>query len=750
MARQNNFLLGNGERLTERVSVPSGGGPKNPPYTFSTARSEISRRLSVASAQLSAIPEAACPRDQVVAVVTLHPRYIAKSDSPTGLLNAAGLRTVGSRSRMVEPRGWGISKHPEGAVATTALFVAGQKRSFSRWADRLPHWTETETGADQLTRIEDIAAFQAQDKMRSIPGDRTEVWLEVVLHNEHDPSIVRAFEVYAHSVDAEPLMNRRRDVGGLTFVPVHAPVSRVEQLAQFSFLRVVRGMPSLRPLEPLITRGSSGFPVSLPPGGPLDSSLRAAVFDGGLPAGVDLSRWVRTVEPSDIGKPVRAYQQHGLAVTSALLFGPLSRHVALGSPYCSVDHIRVLDERSGANGEDLEILDVLDRIITTLDANPRHYHLVNISIGPDLPVTDDEVTAWTAALDERLARPDCLTTVAVGNTGHLDAAAGLNRVQPPADAVNILSVGACDSEGIDWQRASYSCVGPGRCPGIVKPDGIAFGGSDSEPFYVPGDDASSATAIKGTSFAAPFVLRSAAGVRSYLGTGLIPLAIRALLIHRARGDGRRMGEVGWGRFETELEPLVTCDDDEVIVLFQGQLPVHEHLRAPVPVPDGDLVGMITVAATLLIAPETDPEHPAAYTRCGLEVSFRPHAGKYRRSRDGKKSAHPVTKSFFSRANLYGASEYELRGEGFKWEPCLRGSTRFRADSLYKPVFDVYCHSREAAEVAQAPAPIPYALVVGVRAPAVADLYNRVVRTYANVLIPLRPVIQIPIRTTEQA
>jgi len=168
------------------------------------------------------------------------------------------------------------------------------------------------------------------------------------------------------------------------------------------------------------------------------------------------------------------------------------------------------------------------------------------------------------------------------------------------------------------------------------------------------------------------------------------------------------------------------------------------------VPNGSLAGLLTMTATLVIAPETDPEHPAAYTRCGLEVFFRPHAKKYRRYRDGKQSAQPITKPFFSRANLYSAGEYERRSEGYKWEPCLRGSKRIRASSLDSPVLDIYCHSREGAEAAKDPKPIPYALVVGMKAPRIPDLYNRVVRTYANVLIPLRPVIRIPIRAADSA
>lgn len=748
MARENNFLLGNGDRLTEPVTVPSGGGDKNPPYTFASARSRISGKLAVAQSQLASLPEAACPRGEVVAVVTLHPRYLAKSDFPTDLLSAVGLRSVGSRSRAITPENWGISKHPETAVATTDLFVAGSKSAFQTWAGRLPRWTSQTPGASQLVRIEDVAAFQAQDKIRAVPMDRDEAWLEVVIHNGHDSSVIEAFEAYARSMGAEPLMNRRRDAGGLTFIPVRFSTDRIEHLAQFSFLRIVRGMPSLRPLQPSIMRQVSGFQAVLPSGDSLDANIRIAVFDGGIPGNSDLTRWVQQVDPPGIGNPVPAYQAHGLAVTSALLFGPLLPQTTADRPYCIVDHIRVLDERSGADETDLEILDVLDRILTVLDADQNRYQYANISLGPDLATTDDEVTAWTASLDERFAQEDFLVTVAVGNNGHLDHVAGLNRVQPPGDGVNVLSVGASTSPGSTWQRAPYSCIGPGRCPGVVKPDGLAFGGSATEPFYAlaPGD-VMSTIGYQGTSFASPLVLRSAVGVRAYLGDRVTPLVIRALLIHRAQDAGYDRTEVGWGRFETDVESLVTCEDDEVLVLFQGKLPLNEHLRAQVPVPDGELAGMVTITATLVIAPQTDPEHPAAYTRSGLEVAFRPNDKSYHHYADGKVSKHPRTWPFFSQANMHGAGEYVLRGEGHKWEPCLRCSRRLRASSLSKPCFDIYYHSREAAVAASDAQPIPYALIVSMKAPRVLDLYNRVVRTYANILVPLRPVIRIPVQVT---
>jgi hypothetical protein len=87
---------------------------------------------------------------------------------------------------------------------------------------------------------------------------------------------------------------------------------------------------------------------------------------------------------------------------------------------------------------------------------------------------------WTSTLEEILAAGETLCTIAVGNDGHLPAQ--LNRIQPPADLVNGLSVGAATSLSEDWERCSYSCIGPGRSPGFVKPDGVAFGGNEDEPF----------------------------------------------------------------------------------------------------------------------------------------------------------------------------------------------------------------------------------------------------------------------------
>ena len=746
MAREHNFLLGQGERLISKVQVPKAGGEKNIPYDLSTAKTRIAQRLEQVTAQITQLPEDACPRGEVVAVLTLHPRFLSKSDYPSDLLSAVGLRSVGSRSRTITPETWGTERHGDHAV-TEEIFVAGAKTALDRWAKSVKRWTQNTRGATSLSHIEDFSAFEAKSKLRGIP-EGNGVLLEVVLHNSGVDAIVLDFIKYAKAHGAEPLIARRRDVQGLTFLPVRVNPKHAEDIARFSFVRVARGMPTLRPFRPSILRGSQGFDVRLPKDAPVDGASRAVIFDGGLPVAAEkaLSPWVTLVQPAGLGPSKPAFEEHGLGVTTAFLFGPLAAGQAPATPLCAVDHVRVLDSNTG-NANDPDYFDVLDRIVGHLDKNPDLYSYVNISLGPSLAVDDEEVTLWTAALDKRFAHGKVVATVAAGNDGELDEAAGLNRIQPPADGVNVLSVGAADRLDGGWRRAAYSCVGPGRSPGVVKPDGLAFGGSDHEPFGVLTSQLRGGQ-IQGTSFAAPFALRSAASIGAQLGTRLGPLAIRALLIHRAHTeDHHELKHVGWGRFESDPLKLVTCDDDETLVVFQGELPVAEHLRAPIPINNVALQGDVLLAASLVISPEVDPEHPGTYTRSGLEVAFRPHSAKFAKPKDGRKRAkHAKTRSFFSPANLYGQSESVLREDSHKWEPCLHHEERIRSSSLAEPCFDIYYHHRESGMKVADPQPIAYAFVVSLKAPGVKDLYNRVVRAYANQLVPLRPQVRIQVRT----
>jgi hypothetical protein len=744
MARSNNFLLGLGEKLTGNVDVPTGGGPKNAPYSFERAVERVVKRLETANSIFSAFEKDATPNGEVVATITLHPRYVSKSDYPHDLLSARGLRTIGSRSSLVTPEQWGIKQHPEAAY-TEQLFVAGNRKDFERWQKDMPSASASARWADELPQVEDLAAFVSTDKLKGFEDnfDRNGL-LEIVLHNGGRQEIIEQFLDYLAKLGMKAEVHYRRDIRGLTFIPVRTNFSRAEQIARFTYVRVARPMPVLRTFQPTVLRSSVGPRRPLPKQDSVDPTVAAVIFDGGLSdvAQTALSRWVRYVEPQNIGSPVDEFTDHGLSVTSAFLFGSIEPTQGPTQPVCNVDHVRVLDNASGAQGEYM-YLDALERIITHLENNP-HYEFANFSLGPDLPASDNDVTEWTAALDQYLVAGKTLATVAVGNTGEKDPTHGNNRIQPPSDGVNVLSVGACTSQNATWTRALYSSIGPGRSPGYVKPDGLSFGGILTEPFISLGPNLE-LFQDGGTSLAAPNTLRSAAAIKAHLGTSLSPLAIRGLMIHRADDAGQPRAEVGWGRFEPDFQNLMTCDDDESLTVYQGSLPVGMHLRALVPMPDKALKGKVTLTATLLIAPEVDPDHPGAYTRSGLEVSFRPHEDTFTEYPDGTRSAHPKSKSFFSAKNLYGPIEAQARAAHYKWEPCVKYSQRMNASSLKSPCFDIYYHHRQSGQAATLPQPVNYALIISLKAPKVPDLYNQTVRSYANILVALRPQIQITVR-----
>jgi hypothetical protein len=736
-----NFLLGKGERLVEPVIGVRGGAPKSHPYTFSEARERIGPMLGRIVRGIDQLPDAACPNDRAVATVTLNPEYIAKSYFPDKLFESLGLEPVGSRPRRITPEKRSNGREPEEAI-TTELFVMGTRDAFRTWRSALPNWREDAASARELPSIEQVAAPSTRDKIKGRLPKNGETVFEVVLHADTGAGasgIVPLFQDYLGKIGIDQRLGRRFSAGGLCFVELEAPADLADDIATFTPVRALRQMPALRMLRP--TFRSSRVPmenIALPTKGPIDPHLRVAIFDGGVPKGHPIGKWVKAIEPPGIGKTIPDFQKHGVGVTSAFLFGHIDPANPLPRPYANVDHYRVLDTAPGQNRHELyEVLGRIDRVLVD-----KNYHLINFSIGPRLPIEDDDVHAWTAVIDDRLSHGSTLATIAVGNDGDSSAKDGLNRIQVPADCVNALAVGSCDNPDEPWQRCTYSSVGPGRSPGVVKPDFVEFGGCLQRPFIVVSETAASALeATEGTSFSAPSVLRLAAGVRAHFGESLSMLAIRALLIHTAETGDYPCEDVGRGRVARSVHDIVLCDDDTVRVVYQGKIAPTRYIRAPIPMPSGTLPGKVTITATLCYPTGVDPHHPGNYTRAGLEPTFRPHDQK----RKEPKQAHPDTKSFFGKTQG-GLMEDELRRDAWKWENCLHTSVNFMGKTLRNSVLDIHYNSRLGGRNFAPKEELPYALVVSVQAKHLGDLYDMIVRKYARQLEALRPVVEIPITT----
>ncbi|WP_205625580.1 S8 family peptidase [Actinomadura atramentaria] len=689
---------------------------------------------------MQTLPALARPDNQSVGVVTMHPQALAKSYHPQTVLDRVGLRQVGSRPSSIRPEKWKRQNEPT-TTATTDLFVAGKVESFEYWARLLA------AGGGQLPaqiqRIEMVRSLSIDDRLRDIPTDLPQpepLVLEVVLHVSDSPRedfVLSGFENFVNTLGVLADFDRRIYAGGLCFIPVEILSDRVRQLAEFSFLRVARPISGLRDISP-IERAvpQPSLPESpLPSEGPVDPDLRIAIFDGGLDKSTPLSRWARSFDGQGVGSTTPGLTAHGSAVTSAALFGTLDPGEPAPTPYASIDHYRVVDKKS--EDDPYELYDVLKRIEAVL--RERRYEFISLSIGPALPIENDEVHPWTALLDDLLSDGHTFASVAVGNNGK-NLPVEEARILVPSDSVNALSVGSADTVKDGWARADYSAIGPGRQPGRIKPDVLSFGGTQREPFIVyDAYDAPLIAAICGTSFATPAAVRIAAGLRAHFGGRLSSLALKSLLIHSAQRSDHDPSEVGWGRIPTDLQDIVVCDGDTIRVLYQGELPPSQYLRAPVPLPDEQLTGIVEIKATFCYATPVDPQDPSSYTRSGLDVTFRPHALRFTNDR----SPDPAPKPFFRRTKF--DTEEMLRQDGQKWETTLHATKKLRGSSLHIPVFDIHHNARLAGGATQTAETMKYALVVTVRSVKTSDLYEKVATQYAGRLEALQPLVEVPIR-----
>ncbi len=736
MSTRRNYLIGRGELLAAPVDAPKiNPSGKVHPYTVQEARRRLAPELARAVERLKRNSDFA-PNDSHVLKFTLHPSYVAKSYFPASFFRQFGLERVGSRDRTLTPEKHVVKGWEEKTFATSELYVAGPRRDLQRLSQLL---SSTKALPDSLLAIrefEEIEYFSPEEKVRGLEPDSSE--FELVLHL---PSLAIAPDNQAEFLRlAERVgIDVRPDLGfvvrGLWFLPATGSADGVRELARYSTLRVARPMPSLSVAPVIRSVLPTSSAVQLPRSGAvLDNNLRVAVLDGGLPAAHPLAPWVDSyVEMNPSATAVDAFTEHGLAVTSALLFGPLNSTVRTPTPPAKVSVFRILDSET-ANEAPFELYRTLGHIEEVLLSGSFDY--VNLSLGPALPIEDDDVHAWTALLDDLLGDGTTLMTVAVGNNGEQDRASGNARVQVPGDAINALSVGAYARGSGVPARAPYSAVGPGRSPGRVKPDILAFGGDVAKPFTVVGTGSGMQLIdTEGTSFAAPFALHQGTSIRATLGAGLSPLAIRALLVHSASAGTHPIDEVGWGLIPESLDDIIVAGPGVARVVYQGEVRPGKYVRAQIPTPAAGLRGVVEIAATFCFASPVDVQSPDVYTRAGLEVRFRPDLNKFKPG-----AATPSSRPFFTSASY--ADESTRRAAEGKWETVLSATDTFRGSTLVDPAFDIHYLARDGGGASRETNPLKYALVITIRAAKTPDLHDSILAAYPDLLVPIEPRIEI--------
>lgn len=713
-----NLLLGNGHVLAHSIDRPSvGGGTKPTHYTIEQARQRLRPGLESILEAVERLPEIAKPRGEGTGVFTVHPAFQAKWHLPGDLFRRAGLRAVGSKPAWVKPEIDLRKDAPAGMQPTAELYISGTYQAFAELLKMLMSERTGKGVKREFCKLEEIRFLAPKERLVRLDGEDEEVPIEIVLHGSgSDATLLDDFERFSSFCEAKVFIAKHLAVPGLVFMPGIVPRAKLDEFAAFTALRAVRRLPKLRLNRPTIRQKLTVQAPALPKQDAFDTSLHVAVFDGGLGA-KDFSRWTTEYVPPELSDTHADYLSHGTEVTSALLFGAVPVGATeLERPYFNVTHHRVLGQ---ADELDPDLYDCMRRIDEVLRTGTVDF--ANISLGPRMAIDDGQPHAWTSMLDGHLALGTTLLSVAVGNDGALQGPMG--RIQPPADAVNALAVGAADSPDFMWGRASYSCVGPGRSPGVVKPDGLAFGGTDSEPLVLLNPLSGGLCGVQGTSFASPLVLRTAAAACAMSDTKLSATALRALLIHRAEPGGHEPAHVGWGRFPASAEELLTCDDGEATILYQGHFIAGGIMRIGLPIPAVQLGVRLRITATFCFASPVDPADPVNYTRHGLTITFRPR---------GTGSSQP----FFS--SVTHGSEQDLRRDAHKWETVLHRSQSFPAEELLDACFDVEHGAREHGQKVNNKdvPPLPYVLVATIASEMGEPVYHAV-RQKFNMLTPIR-------------
>lgn len=735
MNKKINYLIGRGELLASHTPPPKRKMNQTRLYSANELRKRLIPKIESIENRLNTLSDDLCPKGLAVSSITLHPSYISKSAFPSKLLRTMGAYSLGSKATNVLPDKWKKKGIPE-EIPSTKLFIAFHKDNLKELKKELNDLTEDSILIDDFEKIWDINLVDSFSKIKGndLGSDQYfEIGLHLIPNTLLAKDIKHAFIKYALNLNLEVFQDYSIDISNLWFVPCKGSINTIQKLADFSFVRVIRPVPQLRAFNPIVRGLPTSASFAIPNTKPLNNDIKVAILDGGLPEEHQLSNWVKNYRLADSSaKDCIDGPGHGLGVTSAYLFGPLKPGSQNLKPFTNVDHHRVLDSNIDYENP-LELYRTLGHIEDILLSN--QYEFINLSLGPDLPIDDDEVHPWTSLIDSYLADGNTFMTVAAGNNGERDKLAGLCRIQVPSDCVNAIAVGASDRIGDDWSRADYSAVGPGRSPGRIKPDLVAFGGSVKEYFHIPSDVyPSQLVPTCGTSFASPYLLRMAAGIRAILGDQVSILGIKSLLVHTAQQNSQSSNEVGWGKVPGTLNEIIESKDGTVKIIYQGELLPGKFLNVPLPIPNDGIKGKIKITATCCIASETDPQDTSMYTKAGITIKWMPKFG-----------INPkATESFFKQQKF--ATEAELRNDAGKWESVLHNSVSKIGSTLEEPAFELHYSARNGgANAGKEARPVRYAFVVSIEAPKSKTIFNDILTEYENILTEIEPLIEIPIQ-----
>ena len=265
-----------------------------------------------------------------------------------------------------------------------------------------------------------------------------------------------------------------------------------------------------------------------------------------------------------------------------------------------------------------------------------------------------------------------------------------DTIYKPSESVRAISVGAINPPQTAHPEGAptvYTTRGPGLQVG-VKPDVVAYGGAGvTTPGASTGlssiDVEGRRQDVVGTSFAAPLVSRTLAGLDAATNGGLNVEALRGMLLHhstlpeplrrRSLKDLARQF-AGFGQPASVVDMLET-GDHQITLLFQSRLSIGERkpviLRFPFAWPasladsEGKCSGRARI--TLVYAPPLDPAFGAEFVRVNLEASLKQLQTEP--SKDGSpRFLNQIDPLYYPKSAHLAVPEKALIDHGLKWWP----------------------------------------------------------------------------------
>ncbi|MFK3888831.1 S8 family peptidase [Sphingomonas sp. NPDC079357] len=459
------------------------------------------------------------------------------------------------------------------------------------------------------------------------------------------------------------------------------------------------------------------YPLEIPPPAADATYPVVGVIDSGVAPVLD--EWV--VGRFDYLSEGEFNAVHGTAVAGLVSVPRLTNNSAVvpDAEGCRIYDVPLFPARPFFEQYSRGFVDFLEEVEQAVAEGRRDHgvRVFNLSINAVSDVERYRYSIYASRLDQIADAYGVIFVNTVGNLPRAQARAAWPRkpgetvryfasraasdtIYKPSESVRSISVGAINPPGtghLEGAPAVYTTRGPGLQVG-VKPDVVAYGGAGvTAPGASTGlssiDVEGRRQDVVGTSFAAPLVARTLAGLDAATNGGLHVEALRAMLLHhssmpeplrrRSLKDLARQF-AGFGQPASVVDMLET-GDHQITLLFQSRLSIGERkpviLRFPFTWPEsltdenGGCSGRARI--TLVYAPPLDPAFGAEFVRVNLEASLKQLQPEPAKNGDPR-FLNEIDPLYYPKSAHLAVPEKALIDHGLKWWPSKQYLSNFDA------------------------------------------------------------------------